>query len=43
MSFLVISEILALFVNTLTVDHKYYLCNMENLQQSIQMELSKNQ
>ena len=43
MSVLLISEILAVFVNILTTDHKYPLCNRENLQQSIQMPLSKKQ
>ena len=43
MSLLVISEILGLFVNTLTADDKYSLCNRENLLQSIQMQLSKEQ
>ena len=43
MSLLLISEILAVFVNILTTDHKYPLCNRENLQQSIQMPLSKKQ
>ena len=31
MFLLVISEILGLFVNTLTADDKYSLCNKENL------------
>ena len=39
MSFLVISEILELFVNTLTTDYKYSLRNSENLQQPIQMSI----
>ena len=43
MSLLVISEILALFVNIFTADHKYYLCNRENLQQSNQVQLSQKQ
>ena len=43
MSLLVISEIFALFVNILNADHSQSLCNRENLQQSIQMKLSKNQ
>ena len=43
MSLLVIVKILALFVNMLTGDHKYSLCNRENLQQFIQMHLSKKQ
>ena len=41
MSLLVIFEILALFFNILSADHKDSLCNNENLQQSIQMQLSK--
>ena len=43
MSLLVICEILALFDNTLTTDHKYSLCNSKHLPQAIQMQLSKNQ
>ena len=43
MSLLVISEMLALFVNILTTDDKYSLHNSENLQQAIQMQLSKKQ
>ena len=35
MSLLVICEILGLFVNTLTADHKYSLCDSENSQQPI--------
>ena len=42
MSLLVISEIVPLFVNILTADHKYSLCNM-NLQHFIKMQLSKKQ
>ena len=42
-SLLVIWEILGLFVNTLTADGKYSLCNRENLPQPIQMQLSKKQ
>ena len=42
MFLLVISEILGLLVNTLTVDNKYSLSNSENLPQPIQMQLSKN-
>ena len=38
---MVISEILALFINIFTADHKYCLFNRENLQESIQMQLSK--
>ena len=41
MSPLVISEVLALFVNTLTADDKYSLRNSENLGQPVQMFLSK--
>ena len=41
MSLLVIFEILELFVNTLTPDDKYSLCNSEYLSQRIQMQLSK--
>ena len=33
-----ISEILGLFVNTLTVNDKYSLCDRENLLQPIQMQ-----
>ena len=43
MLLLVIFEILGLFVDTLTTDHKYATCHMEILQQSIQMQLSKKQ
>ena len=32
---------LRLFVNTLSADEKYFLCNTENLPEPIQMELSK--
>ena len=32
-----------MFVNTLTADDKYSLCNKENLQQSTQMQLSKKE
>ena len=41
MFLLVMSETLALFVDTLTADDKYSLCNRENLQQKIQVHLSK--
>ena len=41
MSLLVIFEILELFVNTLTPNDKYSLCNSEYLPQRIQMQLSK--
>ena len=43
MSLLLISEILGLFVNAVTVDDKYSLRNSENLPQKIQMILSKKQ
>ena len=43
MSLLVIYEILGLLAKILTVYHKYSLCNTENLQESIQMQLSKEQ
>ena len=43
MSLLVISKILGLFVNTLTVDDKYSLRNSENLRQPITMQLFKKQ
>ena len=36
---LVKSEILEMFINTLTVNDKYSLLNRENLQQPIQMQL----
>ena len=42
-SLLVIYQSLRLFVNTLTVDDKYFLCNGENLLEVIQMQLSKKQ
>ena len=42
-SLLVISEILWLFINTLTADEKYSLRNRENLLQLIQMILSEKQ
>ena len=35
MSLLVVSEILALFINILTADHKYASWNGENLTRSI--------
>ena len=41
MSLLAISRILALFVNALTDDDNYSLRNRQNLQQPIQMQLSK--
>ena len=40
MSLLVLSEMLVLFVNTLTTDEKYSLRKRDNLQQAIQMQLS---
>ena len=42
MSALLISDILGLFVNTLTSCHKYSLRNTKNLPQRIEMQLSKN-
>ena len=41
MSPLVISEILEVFVNTLTADDKYPVQDCENLQLLIQMQLSE--
>ena len=41
MSLLVICEIMGHSVNTLTANDKYSLLNSENLQQPIQMQLSK--
>ena len=41
MPFLVISEILGLFVNILAADQKHSLCNWEHLRQLIEMQLSK--
>ena len=43
MSPLVIYEIFVLFVNTLTAKNKYFLCNSGNLQELVQMQLSKKQ
>ena len=43
MSLLVISEILALLVNMLSVDHKYSHSNRDNLMKSIQKQLTKKQ
>ena len=37
------SESLELFVNTLTAESKYSLCNSENLPQSFEMQLPKKQ
>ena len=38
-----IDKILSLFVNTLTVNDKYYLLNRDNLTQQIEMQLSEKQ
>ena len=43
MSALVWSEILRLFVNTLTADRKYSLCNVHNFAQQVQTPLSQKQ
>ena len=43
MSLLVICKILRLFVNTLTEDDKFFLCNSENLLQPIKVQLSEKQ
>ena len=43
MPFLVISKIFYLFDNILSTDHKDSLCRRENLEQSIQMQLSRKQ
>ena len=43
MSILVKTEILGLFVNTLTADNKSFLPNIEHLRQPIQMISSKKQ
>ena len=43
MSLLVICEFIGLFINTLRFDHKYFVCNNENLLQAIQMQLFKKQ
>ena len=40
MSALVWSDILGLFVNTLTADNKYSRCNVHNLAQQVQTPLS---
>ena len=42
-SALVWSEILSLFVNTLTADSKYSLCNVHNFAQQVQTQLSRKQ
>ena len=36
-----VSEILGVFVNILTADDKYFLCNRKNLPHSIELQLSK--
>ena len=38
-----VSEILGVFVNTLTADDKYSLCNRKNLPDSIELQLSKKE
>ena len=43
MSLLVIDKILRLFANTLTVEEKHYLLNIDNLKQPIQMQLAKKE
>ena len=43
MSELVWSEILRLFVNTLTADNKYSGCNVHNFAQQVQTPLSQKQ
>ena len=43
MPLLVICEILGLFVNTVTVTDKYFVCSSENFLQPTQMEISKKQ
>ena len=42
-SALVWSEILRLFVNTLTADNKYSLCNVDNFAKQVQMPLYQKQ
>ena len=42
-SALVWSDILRLFVNTLTDDNKYSLCNVHNFKQQVQTPLSQKQ
>ena len=42
-SALVWSEILRLFVNTLTADYKYSPCNMHNFAQQVQTQLSQKE
>ena len=41
MSALVLSEILTLFVNTLTAHNKYSRCNVHNFEQQVQTPLSQ--
>ena len=41
MSVLVISEVVRVFVNKGTTDHKYSLCNRKKLPQPIHLQLSK--
>ena len=43
MSLLVVFEIFGLFVQTMTADEKYILCNSENSPQPIEMQLSEKQ
>ena len=43
MSALVWSEILRLFVNTLTADNKYSRCNVQNFAKQVQTPLSQKQ
>ena len=38
-----IDKILRLFANTLTVEEKHYLLNIDNLKQPIQMQLAKKE
>ena len=42
-SLLLLCEMLGLFFNTLTVDGKYSLRNIESLLQPVQMQISKKQ
>ena len=42
-SLLAICEFSGLFINTLRSDHKYFVCNSENLRQAIQIQLFKKQ
>ena len=41
MSALVWSDILGLFVNTLTAHNKYFRCNVHNFAQQVQTQLSQ--